>query len=134
MKGIKLRAIIGLFCLVLCGAGVLVAHVWKQNAYVRLSMATVKLGKERSALRNDIALLDVSVGGLKKRARIEELARERFGLAYGNSPVNVYRESGSGRRADAGTVKPARDAVQSDRALDLAGRRAAIGTGGSHGE
>jgi len=99
MKGIKLRAIVGLFFLVLCAAGVLVAHVWKQNAYVRYSMATVKLGKERAALRNEIALLEVSVGGLRKRARIEQVARERFGLAYGNVSVAVYREPGSGKRA-----------------------------------
>lgn len=96
MKGLKLRNIVGIFCLVLCGAGVLVAHVWKQNDYVRLSMAAVKLGKERSRLRNDIALLEISVGGLKKRSRIEALAKERFGLVYGNAPVPVYAENGSG--------------------------------------
>lgn len=96
MKGLKLRTIVGIFCLVLCGAGVLVAHVWKQNDYVRLSMSAVKLGQERVRLRNDIALLEVSVGGLKKRARIESLAKERFGLVYGNTPVPVYAEKGSG--------------------------------------
>lgn len=90
MKGLKLRTIIGMFCLVLCAASVLVAHVWKQNSYVRLSMDTVKLGKARAQLRNDIALLEVSVGGLKKRSRIEGMAKGRFGLEYGNTPVLVY--------------------------------------------
>ena len=102
MKGLKLRTIVGLFCLVLCAAGVLVAHVWKQNAYVRLSMSTVKIGKQRAQLRNEIALLEVSVGGLKKLSRLEAVAKGRFGLEYGNAPVLVYLESES--PADAGSV------------------------------
>lgn len=95
MKGLKLRTVVGLFLLVLCAAGVLVAHVWKQNAYVRLSMSAVNIGKQKSQLRNDIALLEISVGGLKKLSRIEALARGRFGLEYGNAPVLVYLESGA---------------------------------------
>jgi cell division protein FtsL len=94
MKGLKLRTIIGLFCLVLCAAGVLVAHVWKQNAYVRISMAAVKLAKQKAQLRNDIALLEVSVGGLKKISRIESMAKSRFGLEYGKTPVLVYLDGG----------------------------------------
>lgn len=90
MKGLKLRSVIGLFCLVLILAGVLVAHVWKQNAYVRLSMDQVKLAKQQAQLRNEIALLEVSVGGLKKLSRIEGLAKNRFGLEYGKAPVLVY--------------------------------------------
>jgi cell division protein FtsL len=93
MKGLKLRTVVGLFCLVLCAAGVLVAHVWKQNAYVRLSMSTVKICKARAQLQNDIALLEISVGGLKKLSRIEGMAKGRFGLEYGNAPVLVYLES-----------------------------------------
>src|SRR5258708_39600480 len=90
MKGRKGRTIVGMFCLVLCAAGVLVAHVWKQNAYVRLSMSEVKIGKQRAQVRNDIALLEVSVGALKKLSRIEGIAKSRFGLEYGNTPVLVY--------------------------------------------
>lgn len=97
MKGLKLRTVIGLFCLVLCAAGVLVAHVWKQNAYVRISMAAVKLAKQKTALRNDIALLEVSVGGLKKISRIESMAKGRFGLEYGRTPVLVYLDGGAAR-------------------------------------
>lgn len=99
MKGLKLRSVIGLFCLVLILAGVLVAHVWKQNAYVRMSMDVVKLGKQQAQARNEIALLEVSVGGLKKISRIEALAKGRFGLEYGKAPVLVYVEElqGSGR-------------------------------------
>lgn len=103
MKGLKLRSVIGLFCLVLTLAGVLVAHVWKQNAYVRMSMDLVKLGKQQAQLRNEIALLEVSVGGLKKIGRIESLAKGRFGLEYGKAPVLVYvdgeAERGTGRVA-----------------------------------
>ncbi|MEO6097098.1 MAG: hypothetical protein ABIW76_16025 [Fibrobacteria bacterium] len=98
MKGLKLRTIIGLFCLVLCAAGVLVAHVWKQNAYVRISMGAVKLAKQKAQLRNDIALLEVSVGGLKKISRLESMAKNRFGLEYGRTPVLVYQDRlGTGR-------------------------------------
>ena len=90
MSGLKLRTVIGLFCLVLTLAGVLVAHVWKQNAYVRMSMGQVRLAKQQAQLRNDIALLEVAVGGLKKLSRIEGLAKGRFGLEYGKNPVLVY--------------------------------------------
>jgi hypothetical protein len=100
MKGLKLRTIVGLFCLVLCAAGVLVAHVWKQNAYVRISMGAVKLAKQRTLLRNDIALLEVSVGGLKKISRIEGMAKGRFGLEYGKSPVLVYMDGASAQGED----------------------------------
>ena len=90
MKGLKLRNVIGLFCLVLILAGVLVAHVWKQNAFVRLSMDLVKLGKQQAQIRNEIALIEVSVGGLKKISRIEGLAKGRYGLEYVKAPVLVY--------------------------------------------
>jgi cell division protein FtsL len=108
MKGLKLRSVIGLFCLVLILAGVLVAHVWKQNAYVRLSMDQVKLAKQQTQLRNEIALLEVSVGSLKKLSRIEGLAKNRFGLEYGKAPVLVYMDEDSrpasraARETDAG--------------------------------
>jgi cell division protein FtsL len=102
MKGLKLRTVVGLFLLVLCAAGVLVAHVWKQNAYVRLSMSTVKIGKQKSQLQNDIALLEISVGGLRKLSRIEAMAKSRFGLEYGNAPVLVYLETGADEAVKAG--------------------------------
>ncbi len=95
----KLRGIIGIFFLVLCCAGVLVAHVYKQNTWVRLSMATIKIGKAKLQLLNDIALLEVEVGSLKKPSRIETLAKGRFGLEYGNTPILVYPE-------DKGIVEP----------------------------
>ena len=110
MKGLKLRTVIGLFCLVLCAAGVLVAHVWKQNAYVRISMAAVKLAKQKAMLRNDIALLEVSVGGLKKISRIEGMAKARFGLEYGKTPVLVYLGGATARDEDEGVVASARTA------------------------
>ncbi|HKP97469.1 MAG TPA: hypothetical protein VJ385_17120 [Fibrobacteria bacterium] len=108
MKGLKLRTVVGLFCLVLCAAGVLVAHVWKQNAYVRLSMSAVKIGKQRAQLRNDIALLEISVGGLKRLSRIEGMARGRFGLEYGNTPVLVYLDGDAAQ--DRGGSAPAPEA------------------------
>jgi cell division protein FtsL len=114
MKGLKLRTIVGLFCLVLALAGVLVAHVWKQNAYVRLSMGAVRLAKQQTQLRNDIALLEVSVGGLKKMSRIESLAKGRFGLEYGKTPVLVYMDESperiGGEKAAKGRMADARGA------------------------
>jgi cell division protein FtsL len=101
MKGLKLRSVIGLFCLVLILAGVLVAHVWKQNAYVRISMDVVKLEKQQAQLRNEIALIEVSVGGLKKISRIEVLAKARFGLEYVKAPVLVYLDRDEARASDA---------------------------------
>jgi hypothetical protein len=129
MKGLKLRTIVGLFFLVLCAAGVLVAHVWKQNAYVRISMGAVRLAKQKALLRNDIALLEVSVGGLKKISRIENLAKSRFGLEYGKTPVLVYLDGASdvsegdapaartakaGSSADAGTADAAERVTKAD--------------------
>ncbi len=119
MKGLKLRTIVGLFFLVLCAAGVLVAHVWKQNAYVRISMGAVRLAKERTLLRNDIALLEVSVGGLKKISRIEGMAKGRFGLEYGKTPVLVYL----GGEASLGDEGPAARTARAD------GRNEARGEG-----
>lgn len=113
MKGFRLRNIVALFVLVLMGASVLMAHVWKQNAYVRLSKESVKLGRECKALRDTLALLEVEAGDLRKLARIEGLARERFGLEYGNTPVLVYPEEGdaiaAGARDAAGTAGSGRE-------------------------
>ena len=111
MKGLKLRSVVGLFGLVLILAGVLVAHVWKQNAYVRLSMDLVKLGKQRAQIRNEIALIEVSVGGLKKISRIEGLAKARFGLEYVKAPVLVYLDEEAGRAAEAGPGPAGRQAT-----------------------
>jgi hypothetical protein len=94
VKGFRLRNIVALFLLVLMGASVLMAHVWKQNAYVRLSKESLKLARDHKALRDSIALLELEAGELRKLARIEGLARERFGLEYGISAVPVYPEAG----------------------------------------
>lgn len=97
MKGFRLRNIIALFILVLMGASVLMAHVWKQNSYVRLSKEGIKLAREGKALRDTIALLEMQAGDLRKLARIEGLAKERFGLEYGITAVPVYPEAADGR-------------------------------------
>lgn len=98
MRGFKLRSIIALFLLVLMGASVLMAHVWKQNAYVRLSKEAVKLAREGKALRDTLALLELEAGELRNMARIEALARARFGLEYGAIPILVYPETGDAKR------------------------------------
>jgi cell division protein FtsL len=118
MKGLKLRSVIGLFCLVLILAGVLVAHVWKQNDYVRISMDVARLEKQQTQLRNEIALLDVSVGGLKKISRIESLAKARFGLEYVKAPVLVYLDKDEARASEAAR-EPAgpQAAAESDKGL-----------------
>ena len=95
----KLRGIVGIFFLVLCCAGVLVGHVYKQNTWVRLSMGTINIDKAKLRLLNEIALLEVEVGTLKKPSRMESIAKGRFGLEYGNTPILVYPE-------DKGIVEP----------------------------
>lgn len=99
MKGFRLRNIVALFLFVLLGASVLVAHVWKQNAYVRLSKESARLAREHKALRDSIALLEMQAGELREPARLERLARARFGLEYGRHPVPVY-PAGAARPAD----------------------------------
>lgn len=125
MKGLKLRTVVALFCLVLTLAGVLVAHVWKQNAYVRLSMGAVKLAKLEAQLRNEIALLEVSVGGLKKRSRIEAMARSRFGLDYGKEPVMVYLDGEA--RFPSRVKAPAAQAAVDTETRSTLGRTGGIG-------
>jgi len=92
MKGLKLRGIVGLFILVLCIAAVLVADVYKQNTYVRLSIAGTKIGKQKAEIRNELALLEVKISVLKKYSRIESIAKSRFGLEYGITPILVYSD------------------------------------------
>lgn len=99
MKGFRLRNIVALFLFVLLGASVLVAHVWKQNAYVRLSKESARLVREHKSLRDSIALLEMQAGDLRKPARIEGLARARFGLEYGKHPVPVY-PAGAARKSE----------------------------------
>lgn len=99
MRGFRLRNIVALFLSVLLGASVLMAHVWKQNAYVRLSKEAVELDRERKALRDTLALLELEAAELRSPARLEALARERFGLEYGIAPVLVYPEADGDARA-----------------------------------
>lgn len=101
MKGFRLRNIVALFLVVLMGASVLMAHVWKQNSYVRITKESMRLNKDRSGLRDSIALLEMQAGELRKLGRIEGLAKARFGLEYGNNPVLVYPESEIEGQADA---------------------------------
>lgn len=93
MKGFRLRNIVGLFLVVLMGASVLMAHVWKQNSFVRISKESMRLGRDYKALRDSIALLEMETGGLRNLGRIEALAKSRFGLEYGNTPVLVYPDA-----------------------------------------
>jgi cell division protein FtsL len=97
VKGFRLRNIVALFLLVLMGASVLMAHVWKQNAYVRLSKEGLKLTREHKALRDSLALLEMEAGDLRKLARIEGMAKQRFGLEYGIPAVPVYPEGAEGK-------------------------------------
>jgi len=97
----KLRRVVGLFALVLCAAAVLVAHVWKQNACVRLVKESMKLERECGRLKSGIALLELETGSLRRMSRIESIAREKFGLVYGSQPTPLYPEGdgSSGRTA-----------------------------------
>ena len=107
MKGLKLRKIVGLFALVLIAAGVMVAHVWKQNAFIRISREAVKLGQSEAHLRNEIALLELEIGELRRFSRIEALAKGRFGLEYAKAPVLVYSEAAGAGAGGADARSPA---------------------------
>jgi hypothetical protein len=88
--GIKLRSVVLWIAAALFGAGVLSAHVYKQNLYVRLSREAQKLEQEKRTRQNDLASIELDVKGLMRRQRLEELAVKRFGLAYAGAPERVF--------------------------------------------
>ncbi len=86
----KLRNVLAAMLLVLACAGVLVAHVWKQNLFVEMSRESFALRKQITSLRDAVASAELEAGELRKSARLERLGQEMFGLAYGGAPVTVY--------------------------------------------
>ena len=126
-KGFKLRKIVALMGLALGFAGVFVAHVWKQNTYIGLSLDAAKFEMQKAKLLGDVALLELEVGDLRKPERIERLAKEKFGLEYGVKPILVYPDGESAgakseveNRAFGGTGGAA-EKPSGDRKLETAG-------------
>lgn|GEM_PF-2490547 len=99
--GVKLRRIVLWMGAALLAAGMLSAHVYKQNLYIRLSRDSVKLELERRKKQNELAALELEVKSLLRRQRLEQLAVTRFGLAYSGAPEPIYRDEISGSGSDA---------------------------------
>lgn len=103
MKSLRLRQIVAWMLLLMMGAGLLVAHVWKQNLYIQVSKKERALRKQSSDLANSVAALELRITKLKSCERIEKLARERLGLELGSAPILVYQEGKSGDKPEAPT-------------------------------
>ena len=103
-RGFKLRSVIvwmGLICL---GASLLMGIVWKQYTYVNLSRGLQRAEKDRGRLQNEVMLLETQVRGLRQPSRLEELARDHFGLIDPGPAIVIQPEgqvlAGSGKADD----------------------------------
>lgn len=92
MRGIKLRILVGWMALVSLAASVLLCVVWKEHEFVRLSRVVLRTQKEAARLQDGVLVLETEVQSLRKPSRLEELARERFGLINPGSPIVVQPE------------------------------------------
>lgn len=95
----KLRNVIVMMAAALGLAGILVAQVFRQNAYVRLSKQIRLNDKKAEALRNEIASAEMEVRKLKSLSRIEALAQRGLGLEYETRTVMVRASGAAGQVA-----------------------------------
>jgi hypothetical protein len=106
-RGFKLRSVIVWMALTLLVASLPLGMVWKHYAYVNLSRGLLEAEKRRSGLGNEVLLLETELRRLKDPARLESLARERFGLKEAGPPVlvpaegQVLAQGGPGKAEDA---------------------------------
>ncbi len=100
MRRVKLRAVIAWMALVLLGAMSLLCLVWKQHEYARLARALDEGEKQRTQLQSGLMLLETEVRALRQPARLEAMARGRFGLIDPGPPIAVRSEGGSAWRAN----------------------------------
>jgi cell division protein FtsL len=91
-RGFKLRSVVVWMALVLLTTLLPLGLVWKQYAYVNLSRALENAEKDRGSLQNEVMLLETQVGELKEPSRLEELARDHFGLIDAGPPIMVQAE------------------------------------------
>jgi cell division protein FtsB len=104
----QLRSVAAWMVMVCAAASLLLAMVWKQQAYVSLSRALQAGEKERARLHNSVLLLETEVRALRQPARLEALARDRFGLIHPGPPILVQPSGQILARAVPGERAPLR--------------------------
>lgn len=87
--GVKLRTVTVWMAVMLLGASMALAHVWKQQTHARLSREVVTMGRERDLLAAGVLLLDTETRGLRQFSRLEAVARERLGLVNPGPPTVI---------------------------------------------
>jgi hypothetical protein len=88
-SGIKLRTVTAWMAVMLLGASMALAHVWKQQMHARLSREIVVMGRERDVLASEVLLLDTETRGLRQFSRLEAMARQRLGLVNPGPPIVI---------------------------------------------
>jgi cell division protein FtsL len=89
---VKLRAVFAWMALTLLVASLLLAQVWKQQAFVRLSRELVQAGRDRDALATEVLVLETETRALGQLSRLETVARERLGLINPGPPTVIQPE------------------------------------------
>jgi hypothetical protein len=94
-EGMRIRSVLGWMVCAFLGASLLMAHVWRQNAYVRWSRELFVVERHIDQVRNDLALLETEIDFLSRRSRLETIARDKLGLTETVSPIPVYAGDGA---------------------------------------
>ena len=89
---VKLRAVFAWMALTLLVASLLLAQVWKQQAFVRLSRDLIQAGRDRDALATEVLVLETETRALGQLSRLETVARERLGLINPGPPTVIQPE------------------------------------------
>lgn len=89
---VKLRAVFAWMALTLLVASLLLAQVWKQQAFVRLSRELIQAGRDRDALATEVLVLETETRALRQFSRLETFARERLGLINPGPPTVIQPE------------------------------------------
>ena len=92
MRGFKFRSVVGWMALIFLSASFLLGMVWKQQAYARLARDLEVGERKRAGLHNAVLHLETKVRALRQPARLEALARDRFGLIHPGPPLMVLPE------------------------------------------
>ena len=91
-SAVKLRAVFGWMVLMLLIASLLLAQVWKQQAFVRLSRELIQAGRDRDALATEVLVLETETRALGQLSRLESFARDRLGLINPGPPTVIQPE------------------------------------------
>lgn len=88
-SGVKLRTVTVWMAVMLLGASMALAHIWKQQTHARLSREIVTMGRERDLLVAGVLMLDKETRGLRQFSRLETVARQRLGLVNPGPPIVI---------------------------------------------